>query len=186
MVITREQMRDRRYKNLADLLEDLPGVDFQRGTRSAQYNNFAFQGHISNNKLLIMLDGVRIDHPAGGKLPIAENFGLYMARQVEVLYGPAAALYGADAAAGVINIITDKRDSPGGKIALGTSFASQRSAALAGVSLSVGARQLLRQRLPQGQCQYLCRPRSSRPASARTTPAASAATASSCDSTLPT
>lgn len=35
MVITREQMRDRRYKNLADLLEDLPGVDFQRGTRSA-------------------------------------------------------------------------------------------------------------------------------------------------------
>ena len=72
-----------------------------------------------------MLDGVRIDHPAGGKLPIAENFGLYMARQVEVLYGPAAALYGADAAAGVINIITDKRDSPGGKIALGTgSFAS--------------------------------------------------------------
>jgi outer membrane receptor protein involved in Fe transport len=171
MVITREQMRDRRYKNLADLLEDLPGVDFQRGTRSAQYNNFAFQGHISNNKLLIMLDGVRIDHPAGGKLPIAENFGLYMARQVEVLYGPAAALYGADAAAGVINIITDKRDSPGGKIALGTgSFASHEGNFMVGgkladrVSLSVGAhqqrsdratRQLLRQRLPQGQCQYL-------------------------------
>lgn len=148
MVITREQMRDRRYKNLADLLEDLPGVDFQRGTRSAQYNNFAFQGHISNNKLLIMLDGVRIDHPAGGKLPIAENFGLYMARQVEVLYGPAAALYGADAAAGVINIITDKRDSPGGKIALGTgSFASHEGNFMVGgkladrVSLSVGAHQ---------------------------------------------
>lgn len=148
MVITREQMRDRRYKNLADLLEDLPGVDFQRATRSAQYNNFAFQGHISNNKLLIMLDGVRIDHPAGGKLPIAENFGLYMARQVEVLYGPAAALYGADAAAGVINIITDKRDSPGGKIALGTgSFASHEGNFMVGgkladrVSLSVGAHQ---------------------------------------------
>ncbi|MEN9477933.1 MAG: hypothetical protein RLZZ300_2074, partial [Pseudomonadota bacterium] len=148
MVITREQMRDRRYKNLADLLEDLPGVDFQRGTRSAQYNNFAFQGHISNNKLLIMLDGVRIDHPAGGKLPIAENFGLYMARQVEVLYGPAAALYGADAAAGVINIITDKRDSLGGQVALGTgSFASHEGNFMVGgkladrVSLSVGAHQ---------------------------------------------
>jgi outer membrane receptor protein involved in Fe transport len=120
MVITREQMRDRRYKNLADLLEDLPGVDFQRGTRSTQYNHFVFQGHVSNNKLLILLDGVRIDHPAGGKIPVAENFSLYFAKQVEVLYGPAAALYGADAFAGVINIITQKAgDAPTGKLALG-------------------------------------------------------------------
>lgn len=108
MVYTREQIRERRYKSLADLLEDLPGVDFQRATRSAQYNHFAFQGHLSNNKLLILLDGVRIDHPAGGKIPVAENFSLHFAKQVEVLYGPAAALYGADAFAGVINIITDK------------------------------------------------------------------------------
>jgi outer membrane receptor protein involved in Fe transport len=119
MVITREQMRDRRYKSLADLLEDLPGVDFQRGTRSSQYNNFVFQGHVSNNKLLILLDGVRIDHPAGGKIPIAENFSLYFAKQVEVLYGPAAALYGADAFAGVINIITEKAEAGSGKVSAG-------------------------------------------------------------------
>lgn len=108
MVITREQIRERRYRNLADLLEDLPGVDFMRGTKSSTFNNFSVQGYNSNNKLLIMLDGVRIDHPAGGKIPVAENFALFQARQVEVLYGPAAALYGADAVAGVINIITDR------------------------------------------------------------------------------
>lgn len=119
VVITREQMRDRRYKSLADLLEDLPGVDFQRGTRSTQYNNFVFQGHVSNNKLLILLDGVRIDHPAGGKIPVAENFSLHFAKQVEVLYGPAAALYGADAFAGVINIITEKATDNGGRISAG-------------------------------------------------------------------
>ncbi|MDD2741558.1 MAG: TonB-dependent receptor [Rhodocyclaceae bacterium] len=120
MVYTREQIRDRRYKNLADLLEDLPGVDFQRATRSSQYNNFVFQGHVSNNKILILLDGVRIDHPAGGKIPVAENFSLHFAKQVEVLYGPAAALYGADAFAGVINIITDKPgDDLAGKISAG-------------------------------------------------------------------
>ncbi|WP_234087251.1 TonB-dependent siderophore receptor [Azonexus sp. R2A61] len=119
MVITRQQMRDRRYKNLADLLEDLPGVDFQRGTRSTQYNNFVFQGHVGNNKLLILLDGVRIDHPAGGKIPVAENFSLYFAKQVEVLYGPAAALYGADAFAGVINIITERAEQSGGKASAG-------------------------------------------------------------------
>lgn len=108
LVYTREQIRERRYNNLADLLEDLPGVDFQRGTRSSQYNYFTFQGQISNVKLIIMLDGVRIDNPVGGSIPIAENFSLFHAKQVEVLYGPAAALYGADAMAGVINIITDR------------------------------------------------------------------------------
>ncbi len=119
MVFTREQIRDRRYLSLADLLEDLPGVDFQRGTRSGQFNHFAFQGHLSNNKLLILLDGVRIDHPVGGKIAVADNFSLQFAQQVEVLYGPAAALYGADAFAGVINIITSRAEqAPGGRLAL--------------------------------------------------------------------
>ena len=108
VVITAEQIRDRRYRNLADLMEDLPGVDFMRGTKSSAFNNFSFQGQVSNNKLLILLDGVRIDHPAGGKIPVANNLALYNAKQVEVLYGPAAALYGADALAGVINIISER------------------------------------------------------------------------------
>ena len=99
LVITREQIRERRYRNLADLLEDLPGVDFMRGTKSSAYNNFSVQGHTGPNKLLVMLDGVRIGNPAGGNFPVAENLALYSARQVEVLFGPAAALYGADAVA---------------------------------------------------------------------------------------
>lgn len=138
MVFTRDQIRERRYKNLADLLEDLPGVDFQRGTKSSLYNNFSFQGNVSNNKLLIMLDGVRIDHPVGGKIPVAENFALYNAKQVEVLYGPAAALYGADASAGVINIITERAaDNEGAWVsASGGSFNSVEGSLLAGVRLN--------------------------------------------------
>ena len=108
VVVTREQIRERRYKNLADLLEDMPGVDFMRGTKSSQYNQFSVQGYTGPNKLVVMLDGVRIGHPAGGNFPLAENFALYHAKQVEFLYGPAAALYGADAVAGVVNIITDR------------------------------------------------------------------------------
>jgi outer membrane receptor protein involved in Fe transport len=127
MVITREQIRQRRYRNLADLMEDLPGVDFMRGTKSSAYNNFAVHGYSGSNKLLVMLDGVRVGHPAGGNFPIAENFALYQAKQVEVLYGPAAALYGADAVAGVINIITDKASqAPGASIILtGGNFGSR-------------------------------------------------------------
>ena len=111
MVVTREQMRDRRYKNLADLLEDLPGVNFQRGTKSSQFNQFTVQGYLGPNKLVLMLDGIRIGQPSGGNIPVAENLALYHAKQVEVVFGPAAALYGADAVAGVVNIITDNATS---------------------------------------------------------------------------
>ena len=137
LVITREQIRDRRYKNLADLLEDLPGVDFMRGTKSSLYNNFTFQGQSSSIKLIIMLDGVRIDHPAGGRVPIASNYALHFAKQVEVLYGPAAALYGADAMAGVINVITDRAEGkPTAKVQVGRgSFGASDDSLLANLPL---------------------------------------------------
>jgi outer membrane receptor protein involved in Fe transport len=133
MVINREQIRERRYRNLADLMEDLPGVDFMRGTKSSAYNNFAVQGYSGSNKMLVMLDGVRVGHPAGGTFPIAENFSLYLAKQVEILYGPAAALYGADAVAGVINIITDKAaEAPGANVNLSGGNFGSRDASFTG------------------------------------------------------
>lgn len=120
MVFTREQIRQRRYQNLADLLEDLPGVNFQRGTKSSQFNQFTVQGYLGPNKLLVMLDGIRIGQPSGGNFPVAQNLALYQARQVEVLFGPAAALYGADAVAGVVNIVTDNAAEAGANGATGT------------------------------------------------------------------
>lgn len=135
LVITREQIQARRYRNLADLMEDLPGVDFMRGTKSSAYNNFAMQGYSASNKLLVMLDGVRVGHPTGGTFPIAENFDLYPAKQVEVLYGPAAALYGADAVAGVINIITDPAANvPGATVSVsGGNFGSREASFTASI-----------------------------------------------------
>lgn len=140
VVVTREQIRERRYKNLADLLEDMPGVDFMRGTKSSQYNQFSVQGYTGPNKLVVMLDGVRIGHPAGGNFPLAENFALYHAKQVEFLYGPAAALYGADAVAGVVNIITDRaadRQGAWAEIGVGR-FDSREASFMAGTQTDGG------------------------------------------------
>lgn len=140
MVVTREQIRERRYQNLADLLEDMPGVDFQRGTKSSQYNQFSVQGYVGPNKLLVMQDGVRIGHPAGGNFPVAENLALHLARQVEILYGPAAALYGADAVSGVVNIITDRVKGEHGAWASvgGGNFGSREARFMAGLNTAQG------------------------------------------------
>ncbi|WP_404301944.1 TonB-dependent receptor plug domain-containing protein [Alicycliphilus denitrificans] len=140
LVITREQIRERRYQSLADLMQDLPGMDWQGGTKSSQFNQFAVQGHVGPSKLLILMDGVRIGQPAGGNFPVASNLALYMAKQVEVLYGPAAALYGADAVAGVINIITEAGKGPRGSwAALGAGrFGAEKGAFLTGLDTVQG------------------------------------------------
>jgi len=110
VVITRAQIKHRGYRNLLDLLKDMPGVDVQDRCCQETYNSIAMRGIFKQEKIIIMMDGHRISSPTGEKLPIAENFPLYNARQVEIVYGPASALYGADAFAGVINIITEDPD----------------------------------------------------------------------------
>ncbi|MEK7989980.1 MAG: TonB-dependent receptor [Thiotrichaceae bacterium] len=105
MVITKQQIEQRRYVNLADLLQDLPSVDIQRFNDSNSYHSIHFRGH---EKFLILQDGIRIDSPTGDIVPIADNFPLYQAKRVEIVYGPGAALYyGADGFTGIINIITE-------------------------------------------------------------------------------
>ncbi|MBI5178250.1 MAG: TonB-dependent receptor [Nitrospinae bacterium] len=111
LVITRKQILDRGYRNLEDLMRDLPGFAIQNhdGLRD---NIIAVRGVTGNNKLLILMDGIRISAATSSpEVPVRDNFPLYNAKQVEILYGPASALYGADAFNGVINIIT--RDGAG-------------------------------------------------------------------------
>ncbi|MCV6637788.1 TonB-dependent receptor [Candidatus Albibeggiatoa sp. nov. NOAA] len=105
MVVTKQQIEQRRYVNLADLLQDLPSVDIQRFNDSERYHSIHFRGH---EKFLILQDGIRIDSPTGDTIPIADNFPLYHAKRVEIVYGPGAALYyGSDGFTGIINIITE-------------------------------------------------------------------------------
>lgn len=106
VVITQDQIRERGYNNLLDLLQDLPEVDVQNRTGEEYYNHVIIRGNASQEKYIIMRDGYRIDSPTNERIPLEENFPLFNAKRVEVVFGPASALYGADAFTGVVNIIT--------------------------------------------------------------------------------
>ncbi|MBC8554778.1 MAG: TonB-dependent receptor plug domain-containing protein [Candidatus Brocadiales bacterium] len=110
IVITKQQIEERGYVNLLDLLQDLPGVDVNQKSIEEFYNQVAIRGNVGNNKFIIMQDGMRISSPTGEHIPISDNFPLYHARQVEVAFGPVSAVYGADAFTGVINIITESAE----------------------------------------------------------------------------
>ncbi len=120
-IITAQQLKQRRYRYLIDILKDLPSIDVQEKRHQLEYNLITFRGHLHSNKFLILQDGVRIDSPTGEALAIAENFPLYFAQRVEILYGPAAAIYGTEAFSGVINIITQNPEEING-IKLSTSI----------------------------------------------------------------
>lgn len=118
-VITAKQINDRGYKNIADLLRNLPGIDIQEYSITGNYNLVTMRGAKNNNKFIILKDGVRISTPAGEINAIADNYPLYMAKRVEILIGPAAVSYGADAFSGVINIITfDQNDKNNSNVTL--------------------------------------------------------------------
>jgi iron complex outermembrane receptor protein len=122
-LITRQQIRARGYRNLVDLLADIPGIHVQRGGEESRYNEISVRGILDHRRFIIMQDGVRIDAPTGEMIQTADDFPLYHAEQVEVMMGPASALYGSDAFSTVINIRTRSGDEiQGGSIgtALGT------------------------------------------------------------------
>ena len=106
-LFTKETIRERGYFNVEDILESLPSVDVNKFSRSLSRDDISIRGINGNNKFLILLNGVRISAPAGGTIHTGYNFPVSHAKQVEVLLGPAGVVYGADAYAGVINILTE-------------------------------------------------------------------------------
>jgi outer membrane receptor protein involved in Fe transport len=107
-VISKEQIRMRRYQTLLDLIIDLPDMKVDDKIAPSSRNSVTIRGIQGQQNFVILLDGVKISSPTNEAMPIMENYPVNLAEQVEVVYGPASALYGADAVSGVINIITKK------------------------------------------------------------------------------
>lgn len=92
-------------QSVDELLRYVPGIEVQsRGPMGAQ-SDIVMRGG-TFQQVLVLLDGVKINDPItghfNGNLPIAP----YDIQRIEVLRGPAASVYGAEAVGGVINIIT--------------------------------------------------------------------------------
>ncbi len=107
LVISQQEIREKGYFDLSDLLKDLPGIDLVDNARG--FGEFyTIHGIEGNDRFLVLIDGQKINPVSGTFLSVGNSISLRFARQVEVLYGPASVMYGADAFSGVINIISEK------------------------------------------------------------------------------
>jgi iron complex outermembrane receptor protein len=111
-IITANQIKERAYHSLEDVLKDLPGFQF----RNIQgFNSYSFQrgAPSQNNLILVLIDGIQINELNSGGFYGGYQYNLQNVRRIEVVYGPSSALYGTNAICGIINIITkDPEDSP--------------------------------------------------------------------------
>jgi len=107
VVVTGEQIRLRGYADLEAVLRDLPGFDISRA-RGQSYSNIYQRGYRSEatNRTLLIVDGVEQNDLFSNVAYLSRQYPLSNIDRVEVVYGPASTMYGANAFLGVINVIT--------------------------------------------------------------------------------
>ncbi|MEM6297972.1 MAG: TonB-dependent receptor [Bacteroidota bacterium] len=105
-VITKEEIRRKGYTSLTDVMKAVPGVRISRPGSAVLGEMFMMRGLIGNTYTKILINSVPIQPSTIGGLPLGEQLPIAQAEAIEIIYGPAASVYGADAMAGVINIIT--------------------------------------------------------------------------------
>lgn len=105
-VIRRDAIEASGAENLAELLEEQPGLQVLRAFAGAGGAGVQMQG-LDPKYTLILVDGQRATGRVNNTIDLS-RFPAEDIEQVEIVKGPGSALYGSDAIAGVINIITRK------------------------------------------------------------------------------
>lgn len=100
-VYTRAQIERLGVRDLPQLVQQSPGVEMVYTNRGT---GMRLQG-MDPEYVLILVDGQRVSGRSGPFTDIS-RFSLRDVERIEIVKGPGAALYGADAIGGVVNIIT--------------------------------------------------------------------------------
>ncbi len=110
-VVTADQIEKSNADNLYDVLGTVPGIEIVESIFG--YTNVIFRGITQtnyNSKSCLLVNGQPIFDQLFGTYYL-ETIPLSSIERVEIIRGPGGVLYGTDAYAGVINIITKKAQS---------------------------------------------------------------------------
>ncbi len=137
-VLGEEQIRTSGAVSIADLLARQPGLELLRNGGPGNKTDLYLRG-AETRFAAVYIDGVRVEsQSASGGAPW-EAIALGQIERIEILRGPAAAVYGSDAIAGVIQIFTKKGEGPFTPY-VGVGVGNRRTARLeAGFSGQAGA-----------------------------------------------
>lgn len=111
-VLTRREIELSGAQTIQELLERMV-ADFE-GQESSQHRFLSMRGAYSasefNERMLFLLDGQPLNDPILGNFP-AMSLSTHDVERIEIAFGPGSAMYGPNAFAGIVNIITQQGDT---------------------------------------------------------------------------
>jgi len=107
-VITAEDLQRSQAVSVAEALRDIAGIDIVR-SGSLGHTTSAFVRGASSSQVLVLIDGVEINDQFFGGVELGSLLTSGVER-IEIVRGAQSPLYGSQAMAGVINIVTAPRE----------------------------------------------------------------------------
>ncbi|RLB94595.1 MAG: TonB-dependent receptor, partial [Deltaproteobacteria bacterium] len=109
-VITTEEIQAKGYLTVEEVLKGSPGIDVKANGGPGTLTSVSIRGADSKNTL-VLIDGIMVnDASAISRQADLANLTTDNIERIEIVRGPQSVLYGSNATAGVINIITRKGD----------------------------------------------------------------------------
>ncbi len=134
-------------RTLPEILAREAGLQFAANGGTGQLSSVFIRGGDARHTILL-IDGVRYSSATAG-IPIWETLPLDAIERIEVVKGPASALYGADGAAGVVQVFTRKPQAglqPSASVTVGSRSHLRVSTGVSGgqgdLSYSLGVQQV--------------------------------------------
>jgi hemoglobin/transferrin/lactoferrin receptor protein len=111
-VVHRDEILENGYTTLVDVLKDVPGIKVSQPGSAVDGETFLMNGLYGNYYCKILINDIPISPSVVSGTPIAAQLPIRQAQRIEIITGPSSALYGSDAIAGVVNIITNESNRP--------------------------------------------------------------------------
>ncbi len=110
-VITKEQLEKSSGKTVSQILNEQAGIVINGAYNAAGSVQTVYMRGASPGRVLILMDGIPVNDPSFINNEYDMNFfSINEVERIEVCRGAQSTLYGSDAVAGVINIITINKD----------------------------------------------------------------------------
>ncbi len=111
-VILSEEIQDRGYNTISDALRAHAGIAMTNNGGLGKATSIFVRG-FDSKRVLVLVDGVRYNDPASVGGAHFEHILMENVEKIEIVKGAQSGIWGADASAGVINIITKKATKEG-------------------------------------------------------------------------
>lgn len=104
-VITKQEIEEKHFTTVVEALNTVSGISFVSNGGIGNTSNVYLRG-MDPKGILVLIDGVRYQDPSNTSGAAFSHLMISDIERIEVIKGAQSSVWGADASAGVINIIT--------------------------------------------------------------------------------